>query len=130
MSDFRQTTAPAPIAQAQTLRQAGQSTYVTQNDKPPPADAPTYKVMQKSYIGGAIVQEGAVIKYGGRPGSNLEHVSGPKWENTEAGKEYAAEQSKKNSASSEIETLRTRLADLQAELERTTRPKAAKSGAL
>ena len=33
-----------------------------------------YKVLTKSFINGSIVEEGEIVEYDGRPGSNLEPV--------------------------------------------------------
>lgn len=41
--------------------------------------AATYKVLATSYIGGEIRYPGALVQFAGRPGDNLEYVSGPEW---------------------------------------------------
>ena len=45
-----------------------------------PEEATLYKVLARSYINGSIAEPGTLVRYVGRPGSNLEYVSGPKWE--------------------------------------------------
>jgi hypothetical protein len=38
---------------------------------------PTYKVLQKSFIGNRIVEEGELIEYSGKAGKNLQLVEAP-----------------------------------------------------
>lgn len=45
-----------------------------------PPEATLYKALARSYINGSIVEAGELVRYVGKPGSNLEYVSGPKWE--------------------------------------------------
>lgn len=33
-----------------------------------------YRVLEKSYIGNTIVEEGDIVEFGGRPGHNLELI--------------------------------------------------------
>lgn len=35
---------------------------------------PQYKVLQKSYINNRIVEEGEIVEYDGKPGTNLELI--------------------------------------------------------
>lgn len=37
-----------------------------------------YKVLAKSFINNTIVEEGAVVEYDGKPGTNLELIEGDK----------------------------------------------------
>lgn len=39
---------------------------------------PKYKVLAKSFINNSIVEEGDIVEYDGKPGSNLELVEGDK----------------------------------------------------
>lgn len=39
---------------------------------------PKYKVLAKSFINNSIVEEGDIVDYDGKPGSNLELVEGDK----------------------------------------------------
>lgn len=39
---------------------------------------PRYRVLVRSYINNAIREEGDVVEYDGRPGSNLELIKAPK----------------------------------------------------
>lgn len=41
---------------------------------------PKYRVLAKSFINNAIVQEGEVVEYDGQPGSNLELIESAKAE--------------------------------------------------
>lgn len=52
---------------------------VTQQVKPVPAGSPRYRVEERSYIGGRMVEPGEEIEYAGRPGRFLTHVGGPEW---------------------------------------------------
>lgn len=36
-----------------------------------------YRVLQKSFINNSIVEEGEIVEYHGKPGSNLERVDEP-----------------------------------------------------
>jgi hypothetical protein len=39
---------------------------------------PQYRVLQKSFINNALVEEGAIVEYGGTPGPNLELIEAEK----------------------------------------------------
>lgn len=36
-----------------------------------------YRVLQKSFIGNSIVEEGEIVEYHGKPGSNLKRLDAP-----------------------------------------------------
>jgi len=71
-----------PTTQSVTLGQlqAQQPVAVQQAIKPRPPGLPRYKVLQVSYINGALAQPGDIVDYAHEPGYNLEHVAGtPVW---------------------------------------------------
>ncbi len=43
---------------------------------PPPADAPEYTVLKRSFIDGRMYEAGDTVRYAGKAGSNLEKVKG------------------------------------------------------
>jgi hypothetical protein len=58
---------------------------------------PTYRVLEKSFINDAIREEGEIVEYDGKPGSNLELVDG----SDEQGKSPKRKWEKKSQANEE-----------------------------
>ncbi len=64
---------------------------------------PTYRVLAKSFINDAIREEGELVEYDGKPGSNLELVDGSDDEQTKPSKRKWEKKSQATEEQNEVE---------------------------
>ncbi len=64
---------------------------------------PTYRVLAKSFINNAIREEGDIVEYDGKPGSNLELVDGSDDEQAKSPKRKWEKKSQATEEQNEVE---------------------------